>query len=661
MNINLAKSAGFCFGVNRVINMVESALSSGKKICTLGNIIHNQNVINNLHNKGVRVINDVSEANNDEIIFVRSHGVSNDVYSQLLPHAYIDGTCPFVTKIHNIVTDVFVNHKTNEIIDYNKILIIIIGNTNHPEVKGIEGHCIYDFKTVADAVELEYFLKNNYLDDKYIKVVFQTTYQIFEKIKCVNVLNSFNINCEVFDTICNETKKRQLEAEQMSKVNDLMIVVGDKNSSNTQKLADVCKQNCETIFIESAQEIDTYNFKTYKNVGVTAGASTPPEEIENVIKKLQALNNNASSFKELKHVINEQTITQNLSADVDFLKNIDDFINDFSVGDTVNGKVVKVNNKEAQIDIGNQYDAYLPFSEVLHETNAKMTDLLKKGDELELVITKIDDVNGIIMLSKKMVDKRYAMIKLKNAFESGTYVNGIVTKILNNGVNADVNGVNVYINEYQIGLPKNQIYKLMNKSIKFKITRYDDKKIQGSIKEYNQELLWTSIKLGDRLTGVVTSLTNFGAFVNINGQNALIPIRELSWKKIKHPSEILKVGQSVECTVIELDYSSKKITLSYKSPKENPKILLSNYKVGDVVEVTIVSITPFGAFAQIAPNIDGLIHISDIKDEFITSVRDHLEVGQKVRAKIINIDYEKKRIRLSLKEVNFQSKCNSAN
>ena len=376
---------------------------------------------------------------------------------------------------------------------------------------------------------------------------------------------------------------------------------------------------------------------------------------------MQALNNNASSFKELKHVINEQTITQNLSADVDFLKNIDDFINDFSVGDTVNGKVVKVNNKEAQIDIGNQYDAYLPFSEVLHETNAKMTDLLKKGDELELVITKIDDVNGIIMLSKKMVDKRYAMIKLKNAFESGTYVNGIVTKILNNGVNADVNGVNVYINEYQIGLPKNQIYKLMNKSIKFKITRYDDKKIQGSIKEYNQELLWTSIKLGDRLTGVVTSLTNFGAFVNINGQNALIPIRELSWKKIKHPSEILKVGQSVECTVIELDYSSKKITLSYKSPKENPKILLSNYKVGDVVEVTIVSITPFGAFAQIAPNIDGLIHISDIKDEFITSVRDHLEVGQKVRAKIINIDYEKKRIRLSLKEVNFQSKCNSAN
>ncbi len=651
MNINLAKSAGFCFGVHRVINMVESALSSGKKICTLGNIIHNQNVINNLQNKGVRVINDVSEANNDEIIFIRSHGVSNDVYAQLSPHTYIDGTCPFVTKIHNIVKDIFVNHKNNEIIDYNKIIIIIIGNANHPEVKGIEGHCIYDFKTVADAVELEHFFKKNNLNDKYIKVVFQTTYQISEKVKCVNVLNSFDVNCEVFDTICNETQKRQLETEEMSKINDLMIVVGDKNSSNTQKLADVCKQNCETIFIESSKEIDEYDFSKYENVGVTAGASTPPEEIENVMKKLQAINNKASSFKELNNIINEKEFTQSSSYDVDFLKNIDDFINDFAVGDTVNGKVVKVNNKEAQIDIGNQYDAYLPLSEVLHKTNAKMTDLFNEGDILELEITKIDDVNGIIMLSKKIVDKRYAIRRLKNAFESGTYVNGIVTKILNNGINVDVNGISVYINEYQIGLPKNQIHKLINKNIKFKITRYDNKKIQGSIKEYNQELLWSSIKLGDRLTGVVTSLTNFGAFVSINGQNALIPIRELSWKKIKHPSEILKIGQIVECTVIELDYDSKKITLSYKSPKENPSVLLSNYKVGDIVEVTIISITPFGAFAQIAPNIDGLIHISDIKDEFITSVKDHLEVGQKVSAKIINIDFEKRRIRLSLKEM----------
>lgn len=288
MNVELAKSAGFCFGVKRAIEMIYKALYENKKICTLGNIINNKNMIDELNSKGVRVINSLDEAHSDETIVIRSHGVSQGIYDLLASKSFLDGTCPFVKKIHKIVSKQFVDPLTNKIINSDNILIVIIGNKSHPEIKGIEGNCKYKFITVADSIDLERYIKNTPLiNNLYIKVVCQTTY-IQENLKdCIDILDFYSLNYELFDTICNETKKRQDEAYEMSKNKDLMIVVGDKNSSNSNKLFDICNENCSTIFIESEKNLKNYNFFFYNNIGVTAGASTPLNIIANVLNKIK--------------------------------------------------------------------------------------------------------------------------------------------------------------------------------------------------------------------------------------------------------------------------------------------------------------------------------------------------------------------------------------
>lgn len=291
MNIELAKSAGFCFGVKRVIDMIYLALDSGQKICTLGNIIHNKNMLDELAKKGVRVINNVDEALKNETIIIRSHGVSFDVYNELSDKKFLDGTCKFVKKIHNIVSTCFIDPITKNVVDKNKILVIIIGDKNHPEVKGIVGHCIYDFKIIADLRELNEYLKsdsNDNLKSKYVKVVMQTTFKVEEAERCIEVIKSYFKNYEIFDTICNETKRRQIEAGNMSKNKDLMIIVGDKNSSNTQKLVNVCKQNCETFLIENKFDINKYDITKYNNIGMSAGASTPTNIIMDVIEAIKS-------------------------------------------------------------------------------------------------------------------------------------------------------------------------------------------------------------------------------------------------------------------------------------------------------------------------------------------------------------------------------------
>ena len=289
MKIELAKSAGFCFGVKRAVKMVYSALDEDKKICTLGNIIHNKNFIYELKNKGVRVINDISEVKKDEAMIIRSHGVSGDVYEKLKLKSikFLDGTCPFVSKIHKIVGQNFINELSGDIVPKEKILVIIVGDENHPEINGIIGHCIYDYKIIADSDEMNTFLlRNEKIKNKIIKVVAQTTYTESELKKCVSIIKDNFCNYEIFDTICDETKKRQDEAKNMSKQKDIMIIIGDKSSSNTQKLVNVCKENCKTILIESAEDLHNYNLNKYKNIGVTAGASTPTDVITGAIKKI---------------------------------------------------------------------------------------------------------------------------------------------------------------------------------------------------------------------------------------------------------------------------------------------------------------------------------------------------------------------------------------
>lgn len=657
MELELAESAGFCFGVKRAITIIYNALDQNKKICTLGNIIHNQNMIDELQKKGTRVITSIDQSKDDETIVIRSHGVSQDIYNKLnlLKKNFLDGTCPFVAKIHKIVSGDFIDNKTNNIINKNNILVIIIGDKNHPEIKGIEGHCIYKFITIADSKNLEEYLKQNNIKNKYIKVVSQTTYNP-EKFKlCVDILKNNLDNFEIFDTICSETKKRQSEAESMSKTKDLMIVVGDKNSSNTQKLFNVCNKNCKTIFIESSKDLEDLknlnNIKKYKNIGVTAGASTPENIIEAVMDNLKNINN-----------IDQDN---NFDFDFDFEKELEkefekESKNSLFVGAQVKGTVIKLNKNEAQIDIGNQYDAYLPLSQITNNKNLKINDIIKIGDELDLKVIKINDRDGLITLSKKNIDKKNLYNKLKQAYDENLVVEGVVTKIRNDGVIvsvcdnlSNISGVEVYINRSQISENEDEFKNLLGQKVNFKITHIDlnKKRFKGSIKQIKNEIFWSKIKVGDKLKGRVNGLTDFGAFVDLDGEDGLIFIADLAWHKIKHASEVLKIGQIVDVTVKHLDFEKKRVALYYKTLETNPwEIIKNNYKDGDSIDVKIVSITPFGAFAQIIPGVEGLLHISEISDQYVKSVSDFVKVGQQISVKIKEINLDKKKILLSLKD-----------
>lgn len=643
MNIELAKSAGFCFGVQRAINIIYDALDQNKKICTLGHIIHNRHMIDELSNKGVRVINNIEEVKKDETIVIRSHGVSQNIYDKLLNKQYLDGTCPFVSKIHKIVSSKFIDENTKKNLFNDQIFIIIIGDKKHPEIKGIEGSCIYRFATISNPLELENYINTNInLKDKNIKVVSQTTFSTEEFDKCINIIKSNFKNYEIFNTICNETKKRQSEAENLSKIKDLMIVVGDKNSSNTQKLFNVCNKNCTTILIESFFDLNKYNLNQYQNIGVTAGASTPSDIIKDVMENLKK--NNIQNNKNIK--LKEE----NINFEKEILSSDDSY--NLSIGAEIKGIVTKINNKEAAVDIGNQYDAYIPFNEITDNKNLKIDDIIKPGDKLDLMIIKINDDEGIITLSKKRVDKIKANKKIKEAYYKKLPVEGVVTKILNDGIIVSVSGINVYIHQSQTGVNKDKLNDLLNQKVEFKITSIDpnNKNIKGSIKELKKEKFWSNINVGDCLTGTVKDLTNFGAFIDLDGEDGLIFISDLSWNKIKHPSEILKIGQIVDVEVKHIDFDKKRVSLIYKKPENNPwNIIKQDYKIGDIVNVTIISITPFGAFAEIIPGVDGLIHISEISDVFVKSVKDFLTVGQKVSAKIKEINFDKKKISLSLK------------
>ena len=687
MEIELAKSAGFCFGVTRVVNMVYKALGENKKICTLGNIIHNRDMVAELSKRGVRVVQDICEVQDDETVVVRSHGISKKLFDSLPREIVLDGTCPFVSKIHQIVSEEFVDFSTNKVIEPDKIFVVIIGDKEHPEIKGIEGHCVYDFVTVADSLELNEYIKTNLesIKDRKIKVVEQTTFQSEELQNCKNILDNYlNNSYEIFDTICNATKQRQSEAQEMSKIKDLMIVIGGKNSSNTQKLFNVCSQNCKTIFIENAKELDLSEFEAHWNVGVTAGASTPSGIIYEVLDKMRNwdvaqklsatkkseidfdfyteqpqkddfVNKNFGSEKDLL----EKDLKED-EGNIDFEKAIERYYDgpNLMIGDIVRGRVLKILPREIHIDIGNCYDAYLPISEVSFVLD-DVNKAIKVDDVLNFVVIGIDDSEGLIYLSKKKFDKIAAYNKIEHAFENGLSIEGVVTRVLKDGVLASVDGVDVYISRYHLCLDrqnKDDLSDFVGKELTFRIVNFENdskkNKIRGSVRELKKESFWSQVKEGDKISGTVTKLANFGAFVDLGGEEGLIFISDLSWSKIKHPSEILQVGEVVEVCVKSLDFENKRVALEYKKPEDNPWIVMKNrYENGEVLDATVVSITPFGAFVQLMPGFEGLVHISEISEQFVKSVNDFLAVGDQVRVKIKELDLEKKKIFLTLKSI----------
>ena len=646
MKITKAETAGFCFGVNRAVNMVYDLLEEGKKVCTLGPIIHNPQLVAELEGRGVRIVSSPEEVKEGETLVIRSHGVEKSVYDKAynLGVDVADATCPFVAKIHKIVAE---NSAKGAV-------TIIAGDKDHQEVKGIIGHCLGEYFVVASEEELDAVLENEkIISENNLIFVSQTTFnaQIWEKLQ--KKLKKLYTNAKIFDTICNATSLRQSEADKLSKLSDAIIVIGGRHSSNTAKLYSVCKQNCDkTFLIETASELCFNSLKDCRNIGVVAGASTPAGIIKEVIDTMM------ENLQPTEEQV-EETAVQKTFEEMTDEEAFEASLSGLTGDQKVEGIVVAVNPTEITVDIGRGVTGYISAAEYSSDPDVKLTDEVKVNDKLNLIIMKINDQEGTAMLSKRRFDAIAGWDKIVAAKESGEVVTGFVKDIIKGGVVAYTNNVRVFIPASQATASRNDsLEDLKGKEVSFRIIEIGrGRRAVGSIRSVLRDErraaaqeIWDNIEVGDRFTGTVKSLTNYGAFVDIGGVDGMIHVSELSWTRIKNPSEVVLVGDTVEVYVKAVDKEKKKISLGYKKEDENPWVIFQkNYDVNDVVKVTIVSMTTYGAFARIIPGIDGLIHISQIADKHITKPQDELTVGQEVEAKIIAVDNDKKRVSLSIR------------
>ncbi len=634
--IILAEHAGFCFGVDRAIkNAIFFFREHGSENgYTLGELIHNNSINNKMKNLGIKIEEDYLKIPENAKAVIRAHGVPREVYEYFEKSdiTYLDATCPFVSKIHKIV----------ENIPKDGSVLLVAGDEKHPEVIGILGFCSCEYFVFTNEKELDAILENNKakLDKSEIYVVSQTTFSLTEWSNCIKKLNLIYTNTHIFDTICKATEERQKEAESLSKKCDAMVVIGSTHSSNTVKLYNICKENCKTCLIESAKDFDRNFLIGSSTIGVTAGASTPWAIIKEVLEAM-------SEVKET-NIVEE-----------DFAAMLEENLNNMSTDQKVKGIIVGITPTEVQIDIGRKQTGYISYNEWSFDPNANPAEEAKVGDEINVIIMKTNDVEGTIMCSKKRFDSANAWDELEAAVESGDQVEGTVTDIIKGGIIATTQkGVRVFIPGSLTGVGRDEpMDALLKTKVTFKIIEVikQRRRAVGSIKAFAsnarreaQEKFWEQAEVGQVYTGVVKSLTNYGAFVDIGGVDGMIHISELSWKRIKHPSEVLSIGDTVEVFIKALD--NNKISLGYKKDEDNPwAILKKTYEVGDVIDAKIVGMTAFGAFANVIDGIDGLIHISQIADRHIEKPQDALTAGETVKAKITEIDYDKKRVSLSIR------------
>lgn len=641
MKITVAESAGFCFGVNRAVKMVYELLESNKQVYTLGPIIHNPQTLAELGAKGVKIVESPDEVPQGGTIVIRSHGVSQAVFDRILALNldYVDATCPFVAKIQNIVSHASMEGST----------ILIAGDALHPEVKGIQGHCSGSCYVFNNAVELQNIVTNIYFEKNIpVCVVAQTTFSVSEWENCLKIIKRVYTNAIIFDTICNATAKRQSESEFLSHQCDAMVVIGGRQSSNTAKLRDVCEKNCVTFLIESADELPLLALKQAACIGITAGASTPASIIKEVLDTMSEFNEGAG-----------QNLTE-INAEGNFEEMLEESLKSLNTDEKVRGVVVGITPSEIYVDVGRKQAGFVSASELSADPNVKPEDIVKIGDELELLIMRTNDQEGTIMLSKKRLDAAKGWETVVAAEENEAVLTGVVTEVIKGGVIAVTNGVRVFIPASQATASRSDsLEDLLKKEVQFRIIEVNRgrRRAVGSIRsvlkdarKVQAEKFWETAEEGKEYTGVVKSLTAYGAFVDLGGIDGMIHISELSWGRIKNPSEVVNVGDTVKVYIKGLDQEKGKISLGYKRVEDNPwEVLKRDYPVGTAADVTIVGMTAFGAFARIIPGIDGLIHISQIADHRIEKPQDVLKVNDVVKAKITEIDFDKKRVSLSIR------------
>ena len=632
MRVELAKSAGFCYGVRRAVEMVQQAAQSGDSCVMLGPVIHNDQVIARLAEEGVRCISSPEQAIPGQTVVIRSHGEGPETYCSLerAGGRVLDATCPNVKRIHQIVSDAERRGRQP----------VIIGARDHPEVTAIAGWCRSPVVLENAAQFADWLDQEPERRDRALTMVSQTTSTREIWDGCIEKAKKECTNAEIFDTICGATARRQQEAQQLALRNEVMIIIGDPRSSNTRRLAELCRNLCgQVVWIETAAQIDPAQFQAVASVGITAGASTPAWIIKEVYDKMSE---------------------ENMEIEESFAELLEKSIKTLNTGDKVTGVVTGITPTEIYVDLGTKHAGYIPVSELTDDSSAKVEDLVKVGDEIETYVMRVNDQEGVVTLSKKRLDTIKSWEDIEQAKEDKTPVEGIVTEENKGGIVVSVKGVRVFVPASQSGLPRNaSMSELLKQHVRLRITEVNRARhrVVGSIRavQYEEraaaaEKVWAEIEEGKRYTGVVKSLTSYGAFVDIGGVDGMVHISELSWSRIKHPSEVVSVGDTIEVYVISADKEKKKISLGVKDHSEDPWAkFLSTYGIGDVANVKVVKLMTFGAFAEIVPGVDGLIHISQIADHRIEKPGDVLSEGQMVDAKIIDIDTENKKVSLSIR------------
>ena len=628
----LAKSAGFCYGVRRAVELAQAEAEAGTPCVMLGSIIHNKDVIRQLEAKGVRAVDRPEDVPEGCSVIIRSHGESRAVHEQLARRnvRVLDATCPNVTHIHQIVSQAEDKGRQP----------VIVGTPDHPEVLAIAGWCRRPV-VVSGAEELEKWLKEQ-PERRGFPLTFVSQTTSTKKIwdDCVKKAKKECTNAEFFDTICGATSKRQEEARQLAQKCGMMVVVGDCKSSNTKRLAEICREYCPDVrLIERASDLELSHVPQAEMVGITAGASTPAWIIKEVYDKMS---------------------DETMEIEKSFAELLEESIKTLNTGDKVTGTVVAITPTEIQVELGIKYPGYIPLSELSDDPTVKPEDVVKVGDEIETYVMLVSDRDCLVKLSKKRLDMVKGWEEIEAAKDNETVMEGVVTEDNKGGVVVSVKGVRVFVPASQTGLPRETpMSELLKKKVRLIITEVNRARhrVVGSISKVTRaeraaaaEKVWAEIEEGKHYTGTVKSLTSYGAFVDIGGVDGMVHISELSWSRIKHPSEVVKVGDTVDVYVISADKEKKKISLGMKDHSQDPwTVFTTTYQVGDVANVRIVKLMTFGAFAEVVPGVDGLIHISQIADHRIDKPSDVLAEGDKVDVKITDIDMENKKISLSIR------------
>ncbi len=641
MEIIVDENSGFCFGVREAVRKTDDTIqkNSGNesRIYTFGPLIHNQDMIDELSAQHVEIITDLKDAEPNSIVILRSHGVPEVLYHEAKQKdiTIVDATCPFVEKIHRIVKEAFLE----------RIPVAIVGDRSHPEVIGINGWCgnaAFIIQKLEDVDSIR---------EPKVCLVAQTTITSDFLTNVREALNKKGIKLIENNTICSATEIRQKSCENLSKTVDAMVIIGGRESSNTKKLYEIAKDNCKSVFfIERKEDLPLKDMQKYSKIGIATGASTPERIIKEVIATMSEFI--TESMDEMEE---EQNEMHSLMAEIEKSLRLP------GRNEIINGEIIQVTNREVVVNLGCKKDGILPKDEISLEPGQELTDLFKAGDMIEAKVLKTDDGDGNILLSKKKLEVNEHWDEITNAIENKSFVNAKVIKEVKGGVIA------VYKEVYGF-IPMSQLSdrfiekadEFIGKVLPVRVTRVDQKRNKAVFshkaflnEERNKKVaeIWNSLSVGDIVEGTVMRFTDYGAFVDIGGLDGLLHISEISWGKLKHPQEALKIGEKVQTKILSMNTEKGKISLGLKQNKPEPWAAIDeNYVVGAIVSGKVVQLKEYGAFIELQPGLDGLVHISEIAHKRVTNIGNEIQVGQMVSAKILEIDKDKKRISLSIKE-----------